>query len=129
VIVLDASAAVELLGDTTAGRRVLDRMHGERLLHAPHLLDLEVLSAFRRQVALGSTDAERAGRGLDQFRNLRILRHPHHPYFERIWDLRNQFTTYDACYLALTEALGATLLTQDSVLASARLHRGTVELI
>jgi predicted nucleic acid-binding protein len=129
VIVLDASAAVELLGDTAAGRKVMDRLHGERLLHAPHLLDLEVLSAFRRQLSLGSVDAERASLGLAQFRNLRILRHPHYPHFDRIWGFRNQFTTYDACYLALTEALGATLLTQDSALASARLRRGSVEMI
>jgi predicted nucleic acid-binding protein len=107
----------------------MDRLRGERLLHAPHLLDLEVLSAFRRQLSLGSMDAERAGLGLTQFRSLRILRHPHHPYAERIWDLRNQFTTYDACYLALTEALGATLLTQDRALAAARLRRGRVEVI
>jgi predicted nucleic acid-binding protein len=129
VIVLDASAAVELLGDSAAGRGVMDRLRGERLLHAPHLLDLEVLSAFRRQLSLGSVDAERAGRGLAQFWNLRILRHPHYPYADRIWDLRNQFTTYDACYLALAEALGATLLTQDRALAAARLRRGRVEVI
>jgi predicted nucleic acid-binding protein len=99
------------------------------VLHAPHVLDLEVLNAFRRQLNLGSLDAERAERSLEQFRNLRILRHPHYPYADRIWAFRHQFTAYDACYLALTEALSATLLTQDFALRSAKLHRGVVEVI
>ena len=51
------------------------------------------------------------------------------PYFYRIWEFRHNFSTYDACYLALAEALDATLLTRDTALASARLRRGNVEVI
>jgi len=54
---------------------------------------------------------------LADLQDLLITRHPHGPYLERIWDFRNQFTIYDAVYLALTEALGATLLTMDRGLA------------
>ena len=129
MIVLDASATVELLGDTQAGKKIALRISTERILHAPHLLDLEVASAFRRQVALGAVDTERAARALALHRNLRIMRHPHYPYLDRIWDLRHNFSAYDACYIALAEALGATLLTRDKALASARLHRGNVEVI
>lgn len=129
MIVLDASAAVELLGDTQAGKKILARLFSERVLHAPHLLDLEVASAFRRQSALGALDAERIARALALHQKLRIMRHPHYPYLDRIWDLRDNFTPYDACYLALAEALGATLLTRDKALASARLRRGNVEVI
>jgi predicted nucleic acid-binding protein len=129
MIVLDASAAVELLGDTQAGKRIAARLSSERVLHAPHLLDLEVASAFRRQVALGAVDAERVARTFALHQNLRIMRHPHYPYLDRIWDLRDNFTAYDACYLALAEALGATLLTRDKAFASARLQRGNVEVI
>jgi predicted nucleic acid-binding protein len=129
MIVLDASAAVELLGDTQAGKKIAARLSAERILHAPHLLDLEVASAFRSQVALAAVDAERAARALTQHRNLRIMRHPHYPYLDRIWGLRHNFSAYDACYLALAEALGATLLTRDKALASARLQRGSVEVI
>jgi predicted nucleic acid-binding protein len=60
---------------------------------------------------------------------MRVLRHRHTPYLDRIWELRDNFTAYDACYLALAEALGATLLTRDRALASARLLRGNVEVI
>jgi len=129
MIVLDASAAVELLGDTPAGKRIVVRLASEGVLHAPHLLDLEVASAFRRQSALGALEAERVVQALVLHQKLRIMRHPHYPYLDRIWDLRNNFSAYDACYLALTEALGATLLTRDKALASARLRRGTVEVI
>jgi predicted nucleic acid-binding protein len=129
MIVLDASAAVELLGDTQAGKRILARLSTERVLHAPHLLDLEVASAFRRQAALGAVDAERVARALALHRSLRIMRHPHYPYLDRIWDLRHNFSAYDACYIALSEALGATLLTRDKALALARLQRGNVEVI
>jgi predicted nucleic acid-binding protein len=129
MIVLDASATVELLGDTQAGKKIAARLSTERILHAPHLLDLEVASAFRRQVALAAVDAERAARALTLHRNLRIMRHPHYPYLDRIWSLRHNFSAYDACYIALAEALGATLLTRDKALASARLQRGNVEVI
>src|ERR1019366_6445087 len=96
MIVLDASAAVELLGDTQAGKRIAARLSSERVLHAPHLLDLEVASAFRRQVALGAVDAERVARTFALHQNLRIMPHPHYPYLDRIWDLRDNFTAYDA---------------------------------
>jgi predicted nucleic acid-binding protein len=129
VIVLDASAAVELLGDTSAGQRILARLGGEGVLHAPHLLDIEVVSAFRRQSAQGAISTTRVEQALVQFRKLRILRHPHYPYLERIWDLRHNFSAYDACYLALTEVLAATLLTRDNALASAHLGRGNIEVI
>jgi len=99
------------------------------MLHAPHVLDLEVASAFRRQVAVGALDAERVAQALTLHRELRIIRHPHYPYLDRIWNLRQNFSAYDACYIALTEALGATLLTRDKALASARLQRGNVEVI
>ena len=129
MIVLDASAAVKLLGGTPAGKNVAGWLQGERLLHAPHLIDLEVLSALRRQAALGSIGEERTTQALALFQDLQILRYPHYPYLQRICQHRNQITVYDACYLALTEALNATLLTCDTALRSARLSRGEVEVV
>ena len=129
MIVLDASAAVELLGDTSSGKRILARLSGEGVLHAPHLLDIEVVSAFRRQSAQGAIAAKRVEQALAQYRRLRILRYPHYPSLERIWGLQHNFSAYDACYLALTEVLAATLLTRDNALASAHLGRGNIEVI
>ena len=129
MIVLDASAVVDVL--MHSGKRAVlnQRLHGIRLVHAPHVLDLEITSALRRHCALGSLTQGRARQALDDFRNMRVLRHRHTPYLARIWELRDNFTAYDACYLALAEALGATLLTRDKALASARLQRGSVEVI
>jgi predicted nucleic acid-binding protein len=129
MIVLDASATVELLGDTTRGQQVAERLQGEAVSHAPHLLDIEVTNAIRRQLALGALVEERAQRALILFVLLPIQRHDHLPLLGRIWALRHNFSPYDACYLALTEALDATLLTCDAALRSAPLSRGEVEVL
>ena len=127
MIVLDASAAVELLGRSPAGVAVARRIATARSLHAPYLLDIEVANAFRRHCAQDLLAANRAKLALMDFQRLRVLRHRHKPYLDRIWQLRENYTAYDACYLALTEALGATLLTRDRALAAARLRQGRVE--
>ena len=129
MIVLDASAAVEWLCGAPAGGLIARRLLRERPLHAPHLLDLEVASVLRRQCALKSLTVERARQALLDFQDLLIARHPHTPYLDRIWELRHWFTAYDAVYLALAEALGATLLTVDRALATAKLKRGRVEVV
>ena len=129
MIVLDASAAFEVLLRTNTGVWIAARLKDATLVHAPYLLDVEVASSLRRGAALKEFSAGRALQALSDLRILRIQRHPHLPHIERIWELRHNFTAYDACYLALTEALDATLLTRDRELAAARLRRGNVELI
>ena len=105
------------------------RLHAVRLVHAPHLVDIEVANALRKQCSLGGIAQARARQALEDFRNMRILRHRHTTHLARIWELRDSFTSYDACYLALTEALGATLITRDRALRSARIRRGNIEVI
>jgi predicted nucleic acid-binding protein len=129
VIVLDASATVELLGDTARGQQVAEHLQSEAVSHAPQLLDIELMNAIHRQLALGALAEERAQRVLLLFALLPIERHGHLPLLGRIWALRHNFSPNDACYLALTEALNATLLTCDSALRSARLSRGEVEVL
>ena len=129
MIVLDASTVVELLANSPAHERIAAWIGKSAPLQAPHLLDIEVISALRRHCALGSMTDQRAQLALNQFRLLPITRHSHLPHMERIWELRHNFTAYDAMYLALAEALDTVLLTQDAALASARLRRGRVELL
>lgn len=129
MIVLDASAAFELLAWTPLGQKVAGRLPGGGLLHAPHLLDLEILSVLRRQTALKAFTPARASLLLDDFHQLRIVRHPHSPLAARIWELRHNFGAYDACYLALAEALDVTLLTCDAALSGAKLRHGSVEVV
>lgn len=131
MIVLDASALIELLLHTEAGVLVADRILDPTVrLHTPHLADVEVAQALRRYVRSGEIEAEVATQALAQLRALDLERHPHIPLLERIWELRDNITAYDATYVALAERLEATLLTCDGRLSRAPgPTRGRIELI
>ena len=129
-MVLDASAAVELLLSTTRGRRLAARLaDGLEPLCAPHLIDLEVANALRRYVALGRLLAKAGEEALEQWRRLDVERHPHEAYLNRIWQLRDNVSPYDAAYVALAEALSTTLVTGDRRLAAAPGPRARIELV
>jgi predicted nucleic acid-binding protein len=127
MIVLDASAVVELLLQTDTGRRVAERIASRSQgLHAPHLLDVEVLQVLRRYVARGDVSASRATEAAADLAELDVYRHPDDALSARVWELQAGFTAYDATYLALAEALRAPLLTTDRWLAKSGGHRATV---
>jgi len=121
MLVVDASAVAELLLGRAAGATVAGRLRDHDFdLHAPHLIDVEVLSALRRVVVAGAASAERAGEAVEDFLDLPIARYPHDTLAPRIWQLRENFSAYDAAYVALAEVLtdgGAPLLTADGRLA------------
>jgi predicted nucleic acid-binding protein len=120
VIVLDASAAIDWLLQTAAGRDIQERIYSRaESLHAPHLLDLEVAQVLRRLVREGGVSVPRADQAIRDLLDLRVTRYPHVVFLTRIWRLRDNFSAYDAAYLALTEKLGATLITRDARLATA----------
>jgi len=128
VIVLDASAAIDWLLQTTAGRRIENRIYSRgESLHAPHLLDLEVAQVLRRLVRETAVTAQRADQAIQDLLSLRVARYPHFVFLPQIWQLRNNLSAYDAAYVALTEKLGATLITRDARLASASARGVMVE--
>jgi predicted nucleic acid-binding protein len=130
MIVLDASAVLELLLGTPAGRGVAERIAAPaETLHAPHLVDLEVAQVLRRFQREGDLDEARGREALAALRALDVARYPHDVLLPRIWQLRDVVTAYDAAYLALAEALAAPLLTADARLARTRGHRARVELL
>lgn len=130
MIVLDASAILELLLGTDRGREVSERIADPTIsLHVPHLADVEVLQALRRYVQEGELDADSASEALGNLRALDLERHAHEPLLERAWALRLNLTAYDAIYLALAEALDTVLLTCDGKLARAPAAAGHIELI
>lgn len=96
---------------------------------APHLIDVEVVSAWRRLAAAGDLDGRRADLAMEDLRSLRLDRVPHGPLVDRCWDLRGNLTVYDATYVALAEAMQVPLLTADAKLAAAPGVRCTVDLI
>ena len=129
MIVLDASAAIDWLLQTSAGQRIERRIYSHNeSLHAPHLLDLEVGQVLRRLAREGAVSADRADQAIEDLLDLRIARYPHFVLLPRIWQLRHNLSAYDAAYVALAENLGARLLTRDARLASASGHTAPIEL-
>jgi predicted nucleic acid-binding protein len=98
-------------------------------LHAPHLLDVEVLHALRRAARGGTIDTRTAGRAIRRLRSLRLTKYPHGPLLRRVWQLREHLTAYDATYVALAERLGARLVTRDARLSRAPGIRVRVDVI
>ena len=114
MIVLDASAAVQaMLSKDT--RLILGTNH----LAAPHLVDPEVLHAMRRLSRGGTLSEEEVKRALQRWARLGVQRFPMIGLAPRIWNLRHNLSVYDACYVALAEALDCPLLTADARLARA----------
>ena len=128
MIVLDASAAVEVLLQTAAGAPMTERLlDPAESLHAPHLLDVEVAQILRRFVRRGELAPDRARQALDDLASLPLERYSHEILMPRVWMLRENLTAYDAAYVALAEVLEATLLTRDGRIPRAPGHAVRVE--
>ena len=129
MIVLDASAAVDWLLQTSSGERIEKRIYARsETLHAPHLLDLEVTQVLRRLTQQGVVSEARADEAVRDLLDLRLTRYPHLVLLPRIWQLRHNFSAYDAAYIVLSENLGAPLITRDGRLASSSGHGASIEL-
>jgi predicted nucleic acid-binding protein len=130
LIVLDASAALEVLSQRPTAAAIEGRLFAKgETLHAPALIDLEIAQVLRRQVSAGVMTATRGALALDVWRSFPLARHRHELLLPRIWALRDTLTAYDAAYVALAEALDATLITIDTKLARAPGHRARVEVV
>jgi len=115
VIVVDASAALSGLLNDGPARELL----AADQLHAPHLVDSEVANGLRRRVTAGHVVAQDGWNALDTWRRLGLTRHAVHPFLDRVWQLRDNLSAYDAGYVALAESLRCALLTADARLSRA----------
>lgn len=119
MIVVDCSAVVDVLL-SAPGSGDVRRLLGGRELHAPDLLDVEVVSALRGLVLGRHLSVERASAALGDYDQLPVRRWPiSHPFRTRMLSLRDRATAYDAAYVAVAEALGCSLITRDARLARA----------
>jgi predicted nucleic acid-binding protein len=123
MMVIDASAMIEALVGRDADDKLLDAL--QTSLHAPHLLDVEVLSVLRGLTLGGKLAPEAAEQAWADYFALTIARYELSGLADRVWDLRHSYTTYDASYLALAEALDVPLRTCDRKLAGDA-HRAEV---
>jgi predicted nucleic acid-binding protein len=117
MIVVDASVLAPALGDDGVDGDLARSSLGSGPLFAPELIDLEVASVWRRASRGGRLEGRRAEHALADLASFPLVRAPHAPLLDRIWELRENATPYDAAYIALAEALRAPLLTADARLA------------
>jgi len=127
LIVLDTSALLDVLIGRPTSQSLLARVARDADLHAPHLIDIEVLHALRRLVRTSVVRGDRAAEARADLAELSITRYPLGSMADRVWELRDNLTAYDAAFVALAEALGAPLITCDRRLAKASSHRARVE--
>jgi len=127
MLVVDTSAVLAALAADEPDEALVERLGADGDLHAPHLIDVEVVHALRRLVHRGELAVERALAVRLDFGDLSIVRYPHVALLDRMWELRDNFTAYDAAFVALSEGLRAPLVTTDARLASAPGHRAEIE--
>lgn len=125
MIVLDASVVVELLmNGPLADSLRQDLAERNDSFIVPHLLDIEVVSALRNLTAGQRIDSHRSEQMLTDLAALPAERYPHAPLLGRMWELRHNFTAYDATYIALAEITDSVLYTSDEKLRNG--HRARV---
>jgi predicted nucleic acid-binding protein len=129
VLVIDASVLAPVVGDAGSdGLRFRHRLRGEAVA-GPDLLRVEVASVLRRHAHTGQLTPEQADAALDDLVYFPIRVFPTAALLRRVWELRQNLTTYDGCYIALAEAVDCTLLTADRRLANAPGLRCSVEVL
>lgn len=115
MIVVDASAALSALLNAGPARRAL----AAEQVHVPHLIDSEIASGLRRRVAAGQMSPHAGWSALDAWRHLGVIRYPVFAILDRVWQLRDNLSAYDASYVALAEIVDCALLTADGRLGRA----------
>ena len=128
MLVLDTSAALEALAASDPPPGLIDRLAQDGDLHAPHLIDTELLHALRRMCLRREISDERAQDARTDFAELTLIRYPPQPFSDRVWELRHNISAYDATFVALAEALSTPLITCDARLASSSGHEAQIEL-
>ena len=128
MLVVDTSAVVAALVARPPNQTLVNRLRVDGDLHAPHLLDVELLHALRRLVLAGQLSEDRAADARTDVADLTVVRYGPGALADRTWELRHNLTAYDATFIALAEALNAPLVTCDARLARAPGSSAVVEL-
>jgi len=124
LIVLDASAAVDLLLAQPPGAAIGRALAAHTEAHVPEHFHVEAISALRRLRLGGGLGEHEAQRALRALARLRVVRCPVLPLTNLVWALRDRLSTYDAAYLALAVRLDTDLATTDGGLAEVARQQG-----
>ena len=132
LIVVDASVIVDLLAADDVHRRAAarERLTSGDAVFAPTYLDIEIISAMRGLARRSDVLAADAPALIALALRMPIRREPlARATADRIWQLRENMTAYDAGYIALAEQLSASLLTCDRKYTAVPGLRCAVELL
>lgn len=118
-VVCDSSVLVAVLADAgPSGEWATAAIDGSRLV-APHLVLFETANVLRRHELAGLISADQAVQAHGDLLDLSIELWPYELVAPRVWELRTNLSAYDASYVAVAEATGATLVTLDARMAGA----------
>jgi predicted nucleic acid-binding protein len=129
MLIVDASCLYEVVADTARADDVRARLALDSEHAAPSVVDAEVVSVIRRDHVRGLLDATAADQAVEDLREWPGERFGHRPLLGRVWELKGSLRTWDAFYVALAEALQATLITADARLARAPGPRCAIEVV
>ena len=129
MLVADASVIAPAVADAGSdGQRYRRRLRHQQIA-APDLLRIEVFSVLRRQLRMGAINNAEATAATEDLLDLPMIIYPTAPLLRRGWELRDNFTAYDACYVALAEVLDCGLLTADVKMSRPSDSRCDIEVI
>lgn len=119
LIVVDASALLDAFATPgKEGARARDLIHNHRLAAPEHLL-VETFHGVRGRMMGGKLTPRLAKRALRRLSQLSVELVPTRLLLDRMWELRNNVSGYDAAYVAAAEHLEVPLMTSDQRLAAA----------
>ncbi len=118
--VFDASVLVDaLLVAGAAGDDAREVLRNRSVLHVPSIFAAEATSAIRSMRARGAVNPGQARGAVSKIKVVQTVQYPFEPFLDRVWELRDNLTVYDAWYVALAESLDTRLVTADLRLAQA----------
>jgi predicted nucleic acid-binding protein len=130
VIVVDASVIADVLTrDGEAEEKAHATLERDPVWIAPEHWKIEVLSTIRRQTLTGVLSPDQGLEAIGDLQDLTVRSIPVDDQVGRIWELRDNFTVYDAAYVALAEARRLKLVTADGRMARSAVAYCTVELV
>jgi predicted nucleic acid-binding protein len=118
-LVLDSSALVALLADRGPTGEWVASLSRNAFLTGPSLVMFETANVLRRHQLAGRLEPAEASMAHRDLVSMPLQLWPYEPLADRVWELRDTVTAYDASYVAVAERVDADLVTLDRRLAQA----------